>query len=172
MGTPDPFEVLGLVEGCTPEEVRDAWRRAMLVAHPDHGGSAEMVSRVNQARDALLTRSPRSRESQVSTSGWARDVPSFSIGALPVDAFSSLRIVADQIGRIVDEEEPYLLEFTLEHSESFPDLHAWCRCEIVPEAGASLVHLALSTTRPVEFASIETLRDEIVGAINRLDDAH
>lgn len=46
--------LLGLSEGATPAEIRDAHRRLMRDAHPDRGGSAEKAAALNRARDFLL----------------------------------------------------------------------------------------------------------------------
>jgi len=46
--------LLGVGEAATAEEVRDAHRRLIAKVHPDAGGSAELATRVNAARDALL----------------------------------------------------------------------------------------------------------------------
>jgi hypothetical protein len=50
----EALEVLGLEEGTTPEEIRQAHRRLMRGAHPDQGGSSWLAARINQARDVLL----------------------------------------------------------------------------------------------------------------------
>ena len=50
----EAYAVLGLRPGATETEIRDAHRRLMRGAHPDHGGSDWLASRVNQARDVLL----------------------------------------------------------------------------------------------------------------------
>lgn len=61
-GTPGPMdaeearEVLGVGPEAGPEEIERAYRRAMKVAHPDHGGSDWMAAKVNQAREVLLGR--------------------------------------------------------------------------------------------------------------------
>ena len=46
--------LLGLGPGASAEEVREAHRRLIARVHPDAGGSAELATRVNAARDALL----------------------------------------------------------------------------------------------------------------------
>ena len=38
-----------------PIAIRAGWARAMARAHPDTGGSAEMVRRINRAREVLLS---------------------------------------------------------------------------------------------------------------------
>ena len=48
------LKILGLVEGATPEEIRQAHRRLMLKVHPDAGGSSFLAAEVNQAKDVLL----------------------------------------------------------------------------------------------------------------------
>ena len=50
----DARRLLGVGEGATLEEIRDAHRRLIARVHPDTGGSAELAHRVNAARDALL----------------------------------------------------------------------------------------------------------------------
>ena len=40
----------------TPDEIRAAHRRLVARVHPDVGGSADLASRVNTARDTLLKR--------------------------------------------------------------------------------------------------------------------
>jgi hypothetical protein len=55
MSRAEAYEVLGLKPGATEAEIRDAHRRLMRSAHPDHGGSDWLATRINQARDVLLT---------------------------------------------------------------------------------------------------------------------
>ena len=55
----DPSEaraILGLTAAATTADVQAAWRRLIAQVHPDHGGSAELASRVTAARDLLLAR--------------------------------------------------------------------------------------------------------------------
>ncbi len=51
----EAYEVLGLRPGATEAEIREAHLRLMRAAHPDAGGSDWLASRVNQARDVLLS---------------------------------------------------------------------------------------------------------------------
>ena len=55
--------LLGVGERATLQEIREAHRRLIARVHPDAGGSAELATRVNAARDALVAelnrRTPR-----------------------------------------------------------------------------------------------------------------
>jgi DnaJ family protein C protein 19 len=59
----DARRLLGVSEGASLAEIRDAHRRLIAKVHPDAGGSAELANRVNVARDALIAdmnrRTPR-----------------------------------------------------------------------------------------------------------------
>lgn len=48
------LSVLGLRRGATREQIKQAYRDRMRQVHPDHGGSVDDASRLNQARDFLL----------------------------------------------------------------------------------------------------------------------
>jgi len=54
MPVADARRLLGVGEGSTLQEIRDAHRRLIAKVHPDSGGSAELAHRVNAARDTLL----------------------------------------------------------------------------------------------------------------------
>ncbi len=63
MGIDDARRLLGVPEGATLGQIRDAHRRLITRVHPDAGGSAELANRVNVARDVLVAemnrRTPR-----------------------------------------------------------------------------------------------------------------
>jgi DnaJ-domain-containing protein 1 len=46
--------ILGVTAGASREEIEAAYRRLMLRAHPDQGGSAGLAAQLNLARDRLL----------------------------------------------------------------------------------------------------------------------
>jgi curved DNA-binding protein CbpA len=52
----EALEVLGLVEGASDDEVRDAYSSLIKKVHPDRGGTAYLATRVNLARDLLLAK--------------------------------------------------------------------------------------------------------------------
>ena len=47
--------LLGLSEGASSDDIRAAHRRLIAKVHPDAGGSQGLATRVNAARDALLS---------------------------------------------------------------------------------------------------------------------
>ena len=55
--------LLGVGERATLQEIREAHRRLIARVHPDAGGSAELATRVNAARDALIAELNRRRPS-------------------------------------------------------------------------------------------------------------
>ena len=46
--------ILGVAENASREEVEAAYRRLMLRAHPDQGGSQGLAAQLNRARDIML----------------------------------------------------------------------------------------------------------------------
>jgi curved DNA-binding protein CbpA len=52
-GVPDPYQTLGVSRSASDAELRAAYRRLVLLHHPDHnGGSAESTRRFEQIQDA------------------------------------------------------------------------------------------------------------------------
>lgn len=49
----DAYRVLGVREGCNPDEVRAAYRRLVLTHHPDKGGSQEDFVRITEAYERV-----------------------------------------------------------------------------------------------------------------------
>ncbi len=95
-----------------------------------------------------------------------RDLPSFTVNALPAETFEALLVVLSWIGELLDEEPPYLLECHL--SEPAP---CWCRLDIVPDAGGSTVSLTVARaegdTNP-EPVTAEAVRDVWVELLNQV----
>jgi hypothetical protein len=173
----DPFEVLGLTRLSSADDVTDARRRLSKCAHPDVGGSIDRMQRINAAADAALrilaasgVPRPQRRDRSAASPrerlpGAARhDHPSFTIEALPVEAFEGLLVVASWMGEVIDDEPPYCLEVAL--ADPF---RSWCRIEIVPDAGASTVSLAVAGEPGWPAPDIERVRDAWIDGLNRLD---
>lgn len=52
-----PWQTLGLdTSNPTPEQIEEAYRRLAMQHHPDRGGDAQQMARINAARDALRER--------------------------------------------------------------------------------------------------------------------
>ena len=54
MSTTEALDVLGLAEGASIEDIKQAHHRLMLKMHPDKGGSTYLASKINQAKELLL----------------------------------------------------------------------------------------------------------------------
>jgi hypothetical protein len=54
MDRDEALSVLGLKPGASDKEIREAHRRLITRVHPDVGGSDDLASRINAARDVLL----------------------------------------------------------------------------------------------------------------------
>lgn len=184
MDVSESFTILGVTSDVDERTLRSAWKHKAARLHPDTGGSHEAMIRLNTALEvalAALHRNPSATveglgESQPrSTPGGpkryvGRDMSSFTIDALPVDAWQLLYMGACHCGPIVDEEEPYVLEFMLSDTSISSLTTVMCRCELVPEAGGTTVHLTLFSERG-QANGVEMVRDLLVSAINELDNS-
>ncbi len=54
MSAKEAYDVLGLEQGASEAEVREAHRRLMKQVHPDRGGSAALAAQINEAKDRIL----------------------------------------------------------------------------------------------------------------------
>jgi hypothetical protein len=181
----DPFAVLGLGRGASADEVRTARRELAKRHHPDRGGDAATMRRLNEAADAALARiaappsvpsdpAPPEQASGNQTGPdatsdgiggrIARDMPSFTVEALPVDTFEGLLVVASWIGEVLDDDPPYRLEVHLH--EPVP---CWCQLDVVPDAGASTVSLTVAGLDGAPAPDVVVVRDIWVELLNRVD---
>lgn len=173
------FALLGIHPGCSQEEIRKAWRTKSAIHHPDAGGSNDAMVSLNQALDIALQWKPDKETEEIDTNNFSspstmvfksrRDVSSFTVNVLPVECFLALEVVAAMCGPTIQDDQPYMLEFLL-HDSSLPNSrHGWCRCECVPEAGATTVHLTVGSTQSAEMPHVDDVRDFLVDQLNNID---
>ena len=55
MDSKEAFEILGLDDRASPEEIKQAHHRLIAGLHPDHGGSTYLAAKINRAKDVLLS---------------------------------------------------------------------------------------------------------------------
>jgi len=176
--TEDPFAVLGVAPGADEMTLRAARRRLAKEVHPDlEGGDTARMERLNAAFDAALARlespvvapptngpAPRATAPPPRAQGrFAHDVASFTIEALPAEAFEALLIVASWLGEVLVDEPPYQLDVAL--AEPFD---CWCRLDLVPDAGASTVALTLAAFDARPVPDLDAVRDAWVANLNQL----
>ena len=186
----DPFAVFGLSPTASLDEVRAARRELAFAAHPDRGGDVADMQRINLAFDAAVAHitgrrrlPPRvapqpadfqaerpvgnpARDLRYFRRGVQRDVPSFTIDALPVEAFEALLVVTSWIGEVLVDDPPYVLEVHL-HEPS----PCWCRLDLVPDAGGSTVTLTVAAVGGSPAPDVEAVRDTWVAQLNQLGSA-
>jgi len=177
----DPFALLGLSRGATVDDVRRARNRLAKEHHPDVGGTAERMQALNDAAAAAIgeieagpARAQRQRGAEPRTGEprrgrVERDHPSFTIEALPVEAFEALVIAARILGDVADDEPPYRIDMVLDDP-----WQVWCRAELVPDGGGSTVSLTV-VDAGVGFPDVVTtdvvtaVRDRLLDELNALD---
>lgn len=184
----DPFSELGLRGDASADEVRAARRRLALAHHPDRGGDAAEMQRLNEAAtDALreidrrgtvhdeeddrrpgdVERSAPGRTPPTGEWRWSRtasDVPSFTVEALPAETFEALMVVAPALGEVLDDDPPYRLDAYVGRP-----FECWCRLDVVPDAGSSTVSLTVGSIDAHPVPAVETVRDLWIAELNALD---
>lgn len=199
IGSPDwafvsdeAFLVLGLRPDASPEDVKEARRRLAHEHHPDLGGDLARMTAINEAAEIALRTLATRRDIHADSSpkgptsdgpppegsaepgpaedwnGQVRDVASFTVEALPAEAFEGLLIAASCMGELIDDDPPYRLEASL----SDP-IRCWCRLDVVPDAGASTVSLAIGLVdahaAPAGLPNVDRVRDVWVDTLNEID---
>ena len=173
MTSRDPFLVLSVERGASADEIRRAWRERARTVHPDVGGTDAAMQELNEALHSALAYVDVVSIARESSSPLLvrreRDVSSFTVDVLPAECFEALLIVAGISGAISHEEPPYQLEFSLHDSDVTGALNGWCRCDLVPEAGATTVSLLVGTETSAEGISVEEVRDYLVANLNAIE---
>lgn len=164
MSPVDPWQTLGVRPNAPAAEVRAAYRALALRHHPDAGGSDEAMAELNRAYEIAIQGVGPAGPRPTSARRVQRDVASFTYDELPVVAFENLLVVAGILGDVAEEEPPYLLEFVIREAGG-----AWCRCELVPDAGSTTVSVTVATEDPAPLLGVETVRDLLVAELNALE---
>ena len=169
----DPFVVLQISSSSSEAEIRRAWRDRARTAHPDAGGSDSAMQDLNVALRSALTLLTSEKGEVVKTkirSGrQERDVSSFTVQAPIAKTFEALFVLAGMSGAISSEEPPHQIEFSLHDSGVDGTLQAWCRCDLVSEAGATTVSLMVGTYDSGVQVVSEEVRDYLVASLNSID---
>jgi hypothetical protein len=180
----DAFRTLGLTGAASADDVRVARRELAKQHHPDTGGDADRMREINEAvaialaeiasrdgaaaldqTDSPMPADERHRGHDVpQPGGFVRDVPSFTVEALPVETFEALLVVTTWIGEVVDDDPPYRLDTRL-----FDPTPCWCTLELVPDAGASTVSISIASDDGQPLPSVAAVRDTWVDQLNRYD---
>lgn len=173
----DPFGVLGLGADATADDVRVARRELAKRHHPDRGGDPEAMQAVNEAADDALQRitTQAGDEFQRDPSapgliadepwgGLSRDVPSFTVEALPAETFEGLLIVTSWLGEVLDDDPPYRLDVHL-----YEPVDCWCRLDVVPDAGAATVSLTVAGLDGSPAPDVLAIRDFWITNLNAVD---
>jgi hypothetical protein len=173
----DPFGVLGLGVDATADDVRVARRELAKRHHPDRGGDPAAMQAVNEAADDALQRITTQIGDEVQSDpsapglivdepagGLSRDVPSFTVEALPAETFEGLLIVTSWLGEVLDDDPPYRLDVHL-----YEPLDCWCRLDVVPDAGASTVSLTVAGLDGSPAPDVLAIRDLWVSNLNAVD---
>ena len=167
MVEPNPFVVLGLNQSASHEEIRRAWRLQARKLHPDSGGTHARMVELNWALAEALA-ATKETEQRV-PSFVRRDVSVFTIAAPIGIAWRSLELVAAESGSVIHAEPPENIEFTLHDSSIDGALQSWCRCSLVPEAGAVTVNVEVGTAGSLSSGLLDLVRDHLVNSLNALD---
>lgn len=173
----DSYDILGVSRDASRDDIIAARRRLARSLHPDAGGTHGEMAAVNEAFRLLLSSRGRGGDSPpvADTSGQStdaesptaradrqyRDVPSFVINALPVEAYEVLLVAAASLGEVVDDDPPYLLEVLVRDPGP-----VWCRFELVPDAGSTTVTLSCDVEPGYKVYSVEEIRDMWIVTIN------
>ncbi len=73
-------------------------------------------------------------------------------------------MVASWLGDVISDEPPYVLEVAL-----VDPVRGWCRLDLVPDAGASTVSLAVAAEPGYPMPDIDVVRDLWIDGLNRID---
>ena len=192
----DPFLVLGLAPGASVEELRAARRRLAFELHPDRGGDAGMMQRVNIAFDRALAEAGADPEVRARPRASSRrpappaaaDAP-VSPAAAPTTPPPPRRRVSrgewEAAAFVVELPVPDAFDALLVVtswigelvSDEPPDAlevllaepaPCWCRLELLPEGRSTSVGLYVASVEDVPAPTLVEVRDTWIAHLNQL----
>jgi hypothetical protein len=173
----DPFAVLGLSPDASRQQVRAARLALVKRLHPDvrshedpqvRARAERRLAEVNAAYDAVVARWLSAEGEAMGEAGaaevavdpaeaTARAPVSFAVGAFRPMAFEAIMVAAADLGDVTDADEPFSLELFVEGPP-----RGFCRLELFPEAGGSVVTADSDHVDPASVCAV------LVGALHRL----
>ena len=147
----DPYRILEVPPGASAGDVRRAWRRLAKRLHPDAGGDAAAMAAVNGAYERLRTAGGTKASDR---EGW------FTLDVLPVEAFHLVEVAVAELGEVLSTDEPYGIDGYLTEPAA-----CFCRCELVPEAGGTIVTVTVEPAEDVVPPSASAVVDVLVAAV-------
>ena len=129
----------------------------MLADHPDSQGAAQTGANTSATADVDL-------EADQDWVPEQRDVPSFTVEALPAETFEALLVACAELGEIEDDDPPYELRTRLASP-----LACWCQLDVVPDAGASTVSVSIAPLDGEALPTIVEVRNAWITSLNGLD---
>lgn len=160
----DPFAVLGVPTGASRAELARARRRLAKEAHPDRdGGDGGRMAAINAAYDRLAAAAPPEPPMARPPEPAPDALAGFAIDALPVEAYQVLLPAMAELGEVLVEDDPYLLEGYL--AEPAPCFY---RLSLVPDAGGTTVSIEVERAEGAPRPDAEVVRDLVMGAVRAL----
>ncbi len=135
----DDWEVLGIIPGASPAQVRARWLALVKQLHPDRNGDpacAARLAEVNAAYDRLRTPVASSAPGVRPGPGRPGPAPPGPTSTFAVDefrpvAFEAVLLAAVDVGDVTHTDEPFSLDMWVGGGA--------CHVELVPQAGGSVV---------------------------------
>ena len=171
----DPYHALGVEPEASLQELRVARRRLAKALHPDlHAGrGSRAMADINiafhlaAARLSPPTRSAADQEADQPPDHEGDQEPDqevgFTVDVLPAEACEALIVACRILGEVLSTDEPYRLEAYLDSPDP-----CFCVFTLVPEAGGSIVSMALEAADGSPSPDADAVRDAVVDELTRL----
>jgi hypothetical protein len=154
----DPFRLLGVEPGASPQELRAARRRLAKMLHPDLGAGrgSEAMAQINTAFEEASAHVPPPASDPLLEAV-------FEVDALPAETCELLIVACRILGEVLAVDEPYRLEAYLDAPSP-----CFCVFSLVPQAGGSIVTMSVEAADAAGGPSVDAVRDAVVDELIRL----